>query len=103
VTRHEPGQVLDVELAAFTHSSLVGIVGPLSGIFQVVHVVAETRQAKDILKVVPRYPPQGILRNEPSHDNTKGCHHLSLSILALCQYGLYKRLQDPLRVEAFPR
>src|SRR5712692_3883175 len=76
VTRHESGQVRDVELAAFTYPSLVGIVGPLSGVFQVVHVVTEARQAEDILEVVPGYSPQGILCDEPSHDNTQRRNHL---------------------------
>lgn len=57
VTRHEPGQILDAELTPFTYPTLVGIVGPLSAIFQVVHVMAEPRQAQDVLEVLPRYPP----------------------------------------------
>ncbi len=52
-TCHKPSQVLDIKLAAFADSSFVGIIGPLPRVFQVVDIMAEARQAKDVLKVIP--------------------------------------------------
>ena len=42
---------------------------PLTGVFEVPHVVAEIHKAEDVLEVEPRNAPEWVLRDLPSDDD----------------------------------
>ena len=75
VARHEDIQIFDVERAATAQPTFDRVVGPLPRVLEVVDVVAEARQAHDVLQVVPGHAAQRILRYEPADDDPKpGAH-----------------------------
>jgi hypothetical protein len=77
IAGHDLGQVYNMERRVVRDPVIarlpsVKVIRPLTQVFKVVDIVAETSQAKDVLEVVPCHTPQpGMLSNQPSHDDAQ--------------------------------
>ena len=66
---HDGSEVSNIEVTIFTQPAFSGVIGPLPGILEIVNIVAELREAENILKVIPSDTTQRILSDESCDDD----------------------------------
>src|SRR5438477_9278072 len=74
ISGHDLCQIIDVGGTLMGSPIISGctalqVVGPFSGIFEVINVVTEMRKTDKVLKIIPGYSPQGWMLGNQSRDN----------------------------------